>query len=137
VKLVWDESAWADYVWWQAQDRKVLKPASPVIVQIVSIPGTTRFAPRRVPCCPGLLRTWAGYRRHRGALIAIAVTRVISALLAVPAFFLNAPAWAMIAGGFVIPATVTVLVLLRRLIVSTIPQAGRSSSRYVISPRLE
>jgi toxin YoeB len=25
VKLVWDESAWADYVWWQAQDRKVLK----------------------------------------------------------------------------------------------------------------
>jgi hypothetical protein len=25
VKLVWDESAWADYVWWQAQDRKILK----------------------------------------------------------------------------------------------------------------
>ena len=25
MKLVWDEHAWADYLWWQAQDRKVLK----------------------------------------------------------------------------------------------------------------
>jgi toxin YoeB len=25
VKLRWDESAWADYKWWQAHDRKVLK----------------------------------------------------------------------------------------------------------------
>ncbi|GAA3365962.1 Txe/YoeB family addiction module toxin [Saccharopolyspora gregorii] len=25
MKLVWDENAWADYVWWQTQDRKVLK----------------------------------------------------------------------------------------------------------------
>jgi len=25
VKLVWDESAWADYLWWQVQDRKILK----------------------------------------------------------------------------------------------------------------
>ena len=25
MKYVWDEHAWADYVWWQAQDRKVLK----------------------------------------------------------------------------------------------------------------
>ncbi len=25
MKLVWDESAWDDYVWWQVQDRKVLK----------------------------------------------------------------------------------------------------------------
>jgi toxin YoeB len=25
VKHVWDESAWADYVWWQAQVRKILK----------------------------------------------------------------------------------------------------------------
>ena len=23
--LVWDENAWEDYLWWQAQDRKVLK----------------------------------------------------------------------------------------------------------------
>ena len=25
MKLVWDESAWADYLWWQGQDRKTLK----------------------------------------------------------------------------------------------------------------
>ena len=25
MKLVWDENAWADYLWWQVQDRKVLK----------------------------------------------------------------------------------------------------------------
>jgi toxin YoeB len=25
VKFVWDENAWADYLWWQTQDRKVLK----------------------------------------------------------------------------------------------------------------
>lgn len=23
--LVWDENAWADYLWWQTQDRKTLK----------------------------------------------------------------------------------------------------------------
>ena len=25
MKLVWDQDAWDDYEWWQAQDRKVLK----------------------------------------------------------------------------------------------------------------
>ena len=25
MKFVWDEDAWADYEWWQAQDRKILK----------------------------------------------------------------------------------------------------------------
>lgn len=25
MKLVWDENAWDDYLWWQSQDRKVLK----------------------------------------------------------------------------------------------------------------
>ncbi|WP_194948866.1 type II toxin-antitoxin system YoeB family toxin [Actinomyces trachealis] len=25
MALIWDKSAWADYLWWQAQDRKVLK----------------------------------------------------------------------------------------------------------------
>lgn len=50
----------------------------------------------------------------RGALTAIVVTRVISAALAVPAFFLNAPAWVMAVEGFVIVATITALVLVRR-----------------------
>ena len=34
MKLVWDESAWADYVWWQAQDRKVLKRINQLIADI-------------------------------------------------------------------------------------------------------
>lgn len=25
MRLVWDENAWEDYHWWQAQDRKVLQ----------------------------------------------------------------------------------------------------------------
>jgi hypothetical protein len=53
-------------------------------------------------------------RGSRGALTAIVVTRVISAALAVPAFFLNAPAWVMTLEAFVIAATVTALVMLRR-----------------------
>jgi hypothetical protein len=42
------------------------------------------------------------------------VTRFISAVLAVSAFFLNAPAWVMAVEGFVIVATITALVLVRR-----------------------
>ena len=42
------------------------------------------------------------------------VTRTISAVLAVPAFFLNAPAWVMAVEGFVIVATITALVLVRQ-----------------------
>jgi hypothetical protein len=53
-------------------------------------------------------------RGSRGALTAIVVTRVISAALAVPAFFLNAPAWVMAVEGFVIVATITALVLVHR-----------------------
>jgi hypothetical protein len=53
-------------------------------------------------------------RGSRGALIAIVVTRVISAVLAVPAFFLNAPAWVMIVEGFVIVGTITALVLVHQ-----------------------
>ena len=53
-------------------------------------------------------------RDSRGALIAVVVTRVISAALAVPAFFLNAPVWVMVVEGFVIAATITALVLVHR-----------------------
>ncbi len=42
------------------------------------------------------------------------VTRVISAILAVPAFFLDAPAWVMAVEGFVIVATIVALILVRR-----------------------
>jgi toxin YoeB len=34
VKLVWDELAWEDYVWWQAKDRKVLKRINELIKDI-------------------------------------------------------------------------------------------------------
>ncbi len=53
-------------------------------------------------------------RGSRAALGAIVVVRVVSALLAVPAFFLDAPVWVMVVEGFVIVATITALVLLRR-----------------------
>jgi hypothetical protein len=53
-------------------------------------------------------------RGSRVALGTIVVVRVISALLAVPAFFLDAPVWVMVVEGCVIVATVTALVLLRR-----------------------
>ena len=53
-------------------------------------------------------------RGSRGALTAIVVTRVISAVLAVPAFFLNAPAWVVVVEGFVIATTITALVVVYR-----------------------
>ena len=53
-------------------------------------------------------------RGNRGALTAVVVTRVISALLAVPAFFLNALTWVMIVEGFVIAATITALALVHQ-----------------------
>jgi toxin YoeB len=34
VKLGRDESSWADYVWWQAQDRKVLKRINQLITDV-------------------------------------------------------------------------------------------------------
>jgi toxin YoeB len=34
VKLRWDEAAWVDYVWWQQQDRKVLKRINALITDI-------------------------------------------------------------------------------------------------------
>ena len=53
-------------------------------------------------------------RGNRGALTAVVVTRVISAVLAVPAFFLNALTWVMIFEGFVIAATITALILVHQ-----------------------
>jgi hypothetical protein len=53
-------------------------------------------------------------RGSRSALRTIIAVRTISALLAVPAFFLDAPSWVMIVEGFVIVATVVAFILLRR-----------------------
>lgn len=32
--LIWDENAWEDYLWWQAQDRRVLKRINALIKSI-------------------------------------------------------------------------------------------------------
>jgi hypothetical protein len=53
-------------------------------------------------------------RGSRRALTAVVVTRIISAVLAVPAFFLSAPAWVMAVEGLVIAATITTLVLVHQ-----------------------
>ena len=34
MRLVWDESSWADYLWWQSQDRKVLRRINTLIKDI-------------------------------------------------------------------------------------------------------
>lgn len=34
VLLVWDENAWQDYLWWQRQDRKILKRINTLLVDI-------------------------------------------------------------------------------------------------------
>ena len=34
VLLVWDENAWEDYLWWQAQGRKVLKRINTLLTDI-------------------------------------------------------------------------------------------------------
>ena len=34
MKLVWAEHAWEDYVWWQGQDRKVLKRINTLLKNI-------------------------------------------------------------------------------------------------------
>ncbi|MFG2597962.1 Txe/YoeB family addiction module toxin [Streptomyces sp. NPDC048462] len=35
MKLVWHESAWADYVWRQAQDRKILKRINALLTDVI------------------------------------------------------------------------------------------------------
>lgn len=34
MKLIWDESAWDDYLFWQQQDRKVLRRINQLIADI-------------------------------------------------------------------------------------------------------
>jgi toxin YoeB len=35
VKLVWDEDAWDDYLWWQSEDRRTVKRINALIADIV------------------------------------------------------------------------------------------------------
>lgn len=34
MKLIWDEAAWEDYLWWQVNDRKTLKRINALIKDI-------------------------------------------------------------------------------------------------------
>lgn len=34
MKITWDQNAWEDYVWWQTQDRKILKRVNELIKDI-------------------------------------------------------------------------------------------------------
>lgn len=34
MRIVWDDSAWDDYLWWQTQDRKVLERINTLIRDI-------------------------------------------------------------------------------------------------------
>ena len=42
MKLVWDENAWEDYLWWQAQDRRVVNRID-VLIEDVTRNGNTGF----------------------------------------------------------------------------------------------
>ncbi len=57
--LVWDPNAWDDYLWWQTQDRKVLRRINTLISDIVRngnegigkpepLPGASGYWSRRV-----------------------------------------------------------------------------------------
>ena len=35
MRLVWDTNAWEDYLWWQAQDRQVLKRVNLLIRDVL------------------------------------------------------------------------------------------------------
>jgi len=35
MRLVWDVNAWEDYLWWQVQDRKVLKRINVLIQDVM------------------------------------------------------------------------------------------------------
>ena len=34
MRIIFDDSAWSDYLWWQAQDRKVLKRINLLITDV-------------------------------------------------------------------------------------------------------
>lgn len=34
MSLVWDDDAWADYMWWQTQDRKTLRRINALLADI-------------------------------------------------------------------------------------------------------
>ena len=35
MRLIWDQNAWEDYLWWQAQDRRLLKRINQLIQDVI------------------------------------------------------------------------------------------------------
>lgn len=58
MRLVWDESAWADYVWWQTEDRRVLRRINALIKDIERNGNGGIGKPE--PLRPGFRDYWSG-----------------------------------------------------------------------------
>lgn len=59
MRLVWDSNAWEDYLWWQTQDRRVLKRINLLIHDVVRN-GNEGFGKPEA-----LKHDFAGYRSRR------------------------------------------------------------------------
>lgn len=59
MRLVWDENAWQDYLWWQAQDGRVLKRINLLIQDVVRNGNSGIGKPE------ALKHDFAGYRSRR------------------------------------------------------------------------
>lgn len=59
MRLVWDESAWEDYLWCQAQDRKVLKRINLLLSDV------TRYGNEGIGKPEALRNNVAGYWSRR------------------------------------------------------------------------
>lgn len=105
MPLVWDENAWADYLWWQAQDRRVLKRINTLIEDVVrngnegiSRPEALKhdlsgYWSRRITdehACVECLREWEWSKLTSGA---IGTDVLLNVALFVPAAFLATLLW--------------------------------------------
>jgi Txe/YoeB family toxin of toxin-antitoxin system len=64
VKLVWDESAWEDYLWWQSQDRKILRRINTLIRDVDRNGNEGIGKPEPHRCLPVSLRKLGRPTRH-------------------------------------------------------------------------
>ena len=58
MKIVWDEAAWDDYLWWQTQDRKLVRRIN-VLIQDIARNGNEGIGK------PELLKYLRGYWSRR------------------------------------------------------------------------
>ena len=63
VLLVWDDNAWQDYLWWQQQDRKILKRINLLLQNITRNGNEGIDKPEPSPRRPGGARIAAASHR--------------------------------------------------------------------------